>query len=306
MDLDRLRGYLVFARTLNFSAAARQINVSQPALHAQVKQLEAELGVSLYARDAGRLVLTEQGRALLMFGQNLLDEVGRFEAGLRGEKPVEELRLGAGLTATLYLLPGPLREFRARWPEAECRLGVHHRADVLALLRSAELDLGVTSVERCPDDMKAFVCARTRHALIVPAGHALARARGITLADIAEHPLVLPRAGLQHRRMIDDAFRSAGVDYRAALETEGWEVMKHYVALGFGIAIVNDLCLAHSVPPEIVSRPLADLFPERVYRAIWARKRQLPEPAVRFLALLRDPSGSRRQASGVREGAGVE
>ena len=71
-------------------------------------------------------------------------------------------RLGAGLTATLDLLPDPLRDFRARWPEAECRLGVQHRADGLGLLRSAELDLGVTSVERCPDDMKAFVCARTR------------------------------------------------------------------------------------------------------------------------------------------------
>ncbi len=288
MDLDRLRGFLAFARAMNFSAAARQINVSQPALHAQVKQLEAEMGVSLYGRDAGRLVLTDQGRALVLFGQNLLDDVERFETDLRGEKLAEELRLGAGLTATLYLLPGPLRDFRAQWPDVECRLGVHHRADVLALLRSAELDLGVTSVERCPDDMKAFVCARTRHALIVPVGHALARARKISLADIAKHPLVLPRVGLQHRTMIDTALRAAGVEYRAALETEGWEVMKHYVALGFGIAIVNDLCLAHSVPSEIVSRPLGDLFPERVYRAIWARKRQLPEPARRFLAQLRE------------------
>jgi DNA-binding transcriptional LysR family regulator len=252
------------------------------------------MGVSLYGRDAGRLVLTEQGRMLVLFGQNLLDEVGRFEADLRGEKPAEELRLGAGLTATLYLLPGPLRDFRSRFPDVECRLGVHHRADVLTLLRSAELDLGVTSVERTPDDMKAFVCARTRHALIVQAGHPLAEARKITLAGIAKHPLVLPRAGLQHRRMIDDAFRSAGVEYHAALETEGWEVMKHYVALGFGIAIVNDLCLAHSVPPEIVSRPLADLFPERVYRAIWAKKRRLPEPATRFLTYLRERAARSR------------
>jgi len=288
MDLDRLRGFLAFARVLNFSAAARQINVSQPALHAKVRQLETELGVALYARDSGRLVLTEQGRSLLMFGQNLLDEVEHFETGLRGDKPNEELRLGAGLTATLYLLPAPLRDFRAKWPDVECRLAVHHRADVLGLLRSAELDLGVTSVERCPDDMKAFICARTRHALIVQKGHSLARARRMSLADIAEFPLVLPRAGLQHRRMIDDAFRSAGVEYHAALETEGWEVMKHYVALGFGIAIVNDLCLAHSVPPEIVARPLGDLFPERVYRAIWAKKRHLPEPAKRFITYLRE------------------
>lgn len=294
MDLDRLRGYLAFARVLNFTAAARQINISQPALHAQVKQLETEVGVALYARESGRLVLTEQGRALLMFGQNLLDEVERFETGLRGQNLNEELRLGAGLTATLYLLPAPLREFRAKWPDVECRLAVHHRADTLGMLRTAELDLGVTSVERVPDDMKAFVCARTRHALIVQTGHALATARRISLADIAEFPLVLPRAGLQHRRMIDDAFRRAGVEYRAALETEGWEVMKHYVALGFGIAIVNDLCLAHSVPPEIVARPLADLFPERVYRAIWARKRRLPEPAEQFLAYLRGRSATGR------------
>jgi len=243
--------------------------------------------VKLYTRDAGRLQLTEHGRSLLLFGQNLLDEVSRFESELRGEPLTDELRLGAGLTATLYLLPAPLRDFRARRPDVECRLGVHHRADVLALVRSADLDLGVTSIERCPEDLESFVCARTRHALIVPAGHALADRRKISLADIAEHPLVLPRAGLQHRRMIDDAFRKAGVEYRAALETEGWEVMKHYVALGFGIAIVNDLCLAHSVPREIVSRPLHELFPERVYRAVWARKRQLPEPAREFSTHLR-------------------
>ena len=272
---------------MNFSAAARRIHVSQPALHAQVKQLEAELGVPLYRRDAGRLVLTEQGRNLVLFGQNLLDQITDLEETLRGATPAEELRLGAGLTATLYLLPQPLRECRARWPDVECRLAVHHRADVLALLRSAELDLGVTSIERCPDDMDGFICARTRHALIVPAGHPLASTRKITLARIAEHPLVLPRIGLQHRRMLDDAFRAAGVEYRAALETEGWEVMKHYVALGFGIAVVNDLCLAHSVPPEIVARPLPGLFPERVYRAIWSRQRRLPEPATLFLARLK-------------------
>jgi DNA-binding transcriptional LysR family regulator len=94
--------------------------------------------------------------------------------------------------------------------------------------------------------------------------------------------------------MLDEAFRAAVVDYRAALETEGWEVMKHYVALGFGIAIVNDLCLKHSVPPDVVSRPLADLFPERVYRAIWAKKRRLPEPATRFLTHLRERAAQDR------------
>ena len=164
-------------------------------------------------------------------------------------------------------------------------------ARVAANLRLRSIGVEMASVERVPDDMKTFVCARTRHALIVQAGHPLARARKISLADIAEFPLVLPRSGLQHRRMIDDAFRAAGVEYRAALETEGWEVMKHYVALGFGIAIVNDLCLAHSVPPEIVSRPLGDLFPERVYRAIWAKKRRLPSPATQFLTDLRAVRG---------------
>jgi len=54
MDLDRLRGFLAFAREMNFSSAARRINVSQPALHGQVKRLEEDLGVSLYTRDAGR------------------------------------------------------------------------------------------------------------------------------------------------------------------------------------------------------------------------------------------------------------
>ena len=287
MDLDRLRGFLAFAREMNFSAAARRIHVSQPALHAQVKHLEAELGVALYTRDGGRLILTEQGRTLLLFGQNLLDQVEDFKQTLLGTTPSEELRLGAGLTATLYLLPEPLRDFRARWPKVECRLAVHHRADVLALLRSAELDLGVTSIEQYPDDMDGFICARTRQALIVPAGHPLASARKITLARIAQHPLVLPQAGLRHRRMIDDAFRAAGLEYHAALETEGWEVMKHYVALGFGIAVVNDLCLTHSVPAEIVARPLPSLFPERVYRAVWSRQRRLPETARRFLERLR-------------------
>jgi DNA-binding transcriptional LysR family regulator len=290
MNLDRLRGFMAFARTRNFTAAARELHISQPALHAKVKQLEAELGVSLYTRDGSQLALTEQGQSLLVFGQNLFDQVEAYEREVKGTKALEELRLGAGLTATLYLLPEPLRVFRSRWPGVECRIAVHHRADVLALIRSAELDLGLTSGEHVPDDMEAFVCTRTRHALITPKGHPMARCGAITLARLAEHPLVLPRVGLQHRRMIDDAFRAAGVEYRAALETEGWEVMKHYVALGFGIAVVNDLCLAHSVPPEITVQPLPGLFPERVYRAIWSQRRRLPGAATRFLECLREAS----------------
>src|SRR5688572_1423927 len=114
MDLDRLRGFLAFAREMNFSSAARRINVSQPALHGQVKRLEEDLGVALYTRDAGRLVLTEHGRALVLFGQNILDQIDDFEHTIRGTQSGGELRLGAGLTATLYLLPEPLRHFRAR------------------------------------------------------------------------------------------------------------------------------------------------------------------------------------------------
>ena len=179
-------------------------------------------------------------------------------------------------------------------PDHEVRvIGTRHGEKLYEALLSRE--------ERAAaEDLEGFACAVTRHALIVPAGHPLARARNITLERIAEHPLVLPRKGLQHRRMVDEAFREAGLDYSAALETEGWQVMKHYVALGFGIAVVNDLCLAHSVPPQIVSRPLVDIFPERVYRAIWVRKRRLPEAARRYLELLRERASEHGVPAGAR------
>ncbi|MEW6731043.1 MAG: LysR family transcriptional regulator [Acidobacteriota bacterium] len=287
MDLEKVRGFIAFAKALNFTQAARAANISQPALFAQVRQLEAELGVPLYYKEAGQLQLTEYGRDLLLFGQNLLDEVAEFKAKLRGVVERRPLRVGAGLTATLYLLPNFLRVFRASAPEAECRVVVRHRGSVMDMLRRAELELGITSVEQLPADMAGVICARARHALIVPRAHALARARKITLERIARYGLIVPPLGFEQRRLIDSIFESSGVPFQVALETEGWEVIKHYVALGFGIAIVNDLCLTQNVPAELHVRHLAELFPEKIYRVVWCQGRRLPDTAQAFLKCIK-------------------
>ncbi|WP_026405559.1 LysR family transcriptional regulator [Actinomadura rifamycini] len=259
MDLDRvstdaLASFAVFADHLNFTRAAEELHISQPALHVKVRKLAETLGRPLYTRHGRRLALTPAGEAAARFARDLDARVASFLADLHGTARAPTLAAGEG--AYLYLLGGVVRP--------GVRLINGDRPRTLAAVRTGRADVGVAVLDVLPADLTATVLATYPQVLVMPADHPLAASPALSLADLAGTALIVPPPTGPHRVALERALRAADVPWSVAVEAEGWPLMLHFVALGVGLAVVNG-CVAPS--PGLVAREIIDL-PAVAYHAL--------------------------------------
>lgn len=267
MNLDYLRAFVVFSEHLNLTQAATVLHISQPALHAQLGRLADDLGVSLYVRSGRSLQLTREGAQVAAFGRELLAQVASFEATLRGESRPAPITLAAGEGSFLYLLGPAVRAFTARHL-APLRLMTADLSDVIEALRIGTAQVGVAALLEPPADIVARPLTDVPPALLVPSGHPLAAGTGpLPLSALSGARLIVPPRGRPHRDSIAAALLEAGVRWEVSVEAGGWELMRHFVGMGLGLAIVNGFC---PPPPGGVRRPILGL-PARRY---WILRRQ--------------------------------
>lgn len=272
-DLDLLRAFSVFARHLNFTRAARELHVSQPALHAQVARLSETLGVALYARDGRGLTLTADGARVAGFAHDLTAQATRFLSSMRGESSVAPVVLAAGEGSYLYLLGEGIRAY-LQHPEGPLRLMTSDRDATLAAVRAGAADLGVAPLDARVSDLRCARLADVSQMLAMPAAHPLAEKKFVKLKSLAGQRLIVPPEGRAHRAALSEALAAQRVDWEVAVEATGWELMLRFVELGLGLAVVNAFC---RLPKGVVARPLRDL-PTRVYHLV-SRRSGAPTPA---------------------------
>ncbi len=253
----------MFAEHLNFTRAAAELHISQPALHVKVRKLAQALGRPLYHRSGRRLVLTADGEAVARFARAHDERLAHVLAEFAGAAPRRPVVLAAGQGAYLYLLGDPIRAVLAEEPTRLRLLNCDHR-QMLAAVRTGQAHLGVSVLDVLPDDLTAVELATFTQVLLLPEGHRLARLRSVALRDLAGASLVVPPQHRPHRVLLGQALGAAGVDWTVAVEAEGWPLITHFVALGVGLAIVNGCVPA---PAGLVARPVRDL-PTVTYHAV--------------------------------------
>jgi len=257
VSADALASFVVFADHLNFTRAAAELHISQPALHVKIRKLAQALGRPLYHRSGRRLVLTADGEAVARFARAHDERLVHFLAEFAGAAPRRPVVLAAGQGAYLYLLGDTIRAVLAEEPTRLRLINCDHR-QMLAAVRTGQAHLGVSVLDVLPDDLTAVELATFPQVLLVPEGHRLARRRSVKLADLAGASLVIPPQRRPHRVLLERALGAAGVDWTVAVEAEGWPLITHFVALGVGLAIVNGCVPA---PSGLVARPVTDLPP---------------------------------------------
>ncbi len=262
MDLALLPTFEAFAETLNFTRAAEKVHLSQPAVHMQVRKLEAELGVSLYRRVGRGLELPREGIALARFARETAGRTRGFLDELRGARSSEPVVLAAGEGAFLYLLGPALRAWRG-----PLRLLTRDRDGTLDAVRSGVAHLGVAALDATPEGLESVALTTVEPLVVMPKAHRLAKRRSVRVKDLEGCPMIVPPEGRPHREAIAQAFRRARVPLEIAVEATGWETTIHFVALGLGLAIVNGCC---RLPPALRGRPIAELAGVE-YRAVFAR-----------------------------------
>jgi len=285
--LKQLRAFCHAARTGSVSAAAEKICLSQPTVSLQIQALEREFATVLFERRGPKIRLTPEGELLYELAQPLVEGMDKLHETFSlqcGRVDQGTLDIAAGESTILYILPEPIRRFNERYPGIDVRLHNVTGRDGLAMLRADEVDLAVGSMLEVPDDVTYRPVVTYRPTLITPAGHPLSKKSDVKLADIARYGLILPPRHLSTWRLVDLVFSQHDLAYKVTLEAGGWEVIKKYVELGFGISIVTDVCLTGD---ESLGRvPLEQYFPRRSYGIVLRRGKFLSPQTKRFQEIM--------------------
>ncbi len=283
--LKQLRAFCAVARTGKMTHAADELFLSQSAISLQVKALEQDLSIVLFERRGPRIQLTPDGRKLLEMARPLvegMDGLGeRFDKEVRGNLESGRLVIAAGESTIMYILPGLIAAFRERYPKIRVQLRNVTGRDGLAMIREDEVDFAIGSMLDVPSDITYEPMYSFDPALIMPIGHELADKKHIRLKDIAPYGLILPPRRLTTWRMVDRIFQQHGVPLSVVLEVGGWEVIKRYVELDFGISITTGICLRKADP--LVVRNMSRYFPKRTYGTVIRRGKHLSLAARAFL-----------------------
>ncbi len=265
--------------------AAEQLFLSQPAISLQVRALERELDTVLFERHGPRINMTREGQELHEMARPLVEGLeslnSRFNRKMKGDLESGEVVIAAGESTIIYLLPLLVKHFRERYPNIHVQLRNVTGRDGLAMIRDDEVDFAIGSMLDIPSDISYEPVYSYEPALIMPLGHPLADRNEIKIEDIAPYGLILPPRRLTTWRMVDRVFQQHQVPFNVTLEVGGWEVIKRYVELDFGISIVTGICLREN--DKLVAKNMSAYFPKRSYGTVMRRGKYLSPQARAFL-----------------------
>jgi DNA-binding transcriptional LysR family regulator len=289
MELHLLRSFREVARERSFTGAARNLVLTQPAVSQQVKALEDELGERLFDRTGRDVRLTAAGEVLLEATERVFavvdDAVRRIREARTSD--VGRVTLACGDTVALYLLPPVLGEFRRRFQKAEVAVRNHASREVLELVLAGGADLGVaTAPPHLDPALEAAPLLDEALVLALPPGHALAGKASPSLAEVDGEPAVLIAKPSVTRSVIDRGLREAGVRLVPVMESGNFEVVKAYVARGFGITLLPAMAVTEADRERLAVKPLPASFPRRRLVVLRRRDRFQTRLARELTALL--------------------
>jgi LysR family cys regulon transcriptional activator len=280
MNFQQLRSVRETARQgFNLTLVAEALHTSQPGVSRQIKELEDELGVQLFERAGRRLLgLTPPGLAMMPIIERLLQEADNLRNASADFTGTERgvLSLAATHTQARYALPGAVRDFRDQHPQVALHLQQGSPRQIAQLVLEGKADLAVAT-EALADypDLVALPCYRWTHVVIAPAGHALAQeaAQGqrLTLARLAQFPLITYEAGYTGRSHIDEAFAREGRVPEVVLAAMDADVIKTYVELGIGVGIIASMAFDEHRDAQLRAIDARDLFATNTTRVALKR-----------------------------------
>ncbi|WP_193731495.1 LysR substrate-binding domain-containing protein [Komagataeibacter sp. FXV3] len=259
MFLRQLTYLIALDRYQHFSRAAESCGVSQPALSAAIRQLEAELGITIIRRTRRFNGLTDEGRRVLAWARQTLAALDglRQEAAFAQEVAGGTLSIGA-MPPGMQAIPLLLESFRSAIPGLHLQVRIGSCADTIHRLRQQQLDLGLVYLDQIASDAPFDVLPlfTEQHVLVAaePIVLPTGRREWGTLADL---PLCLLSPEMRTRQIVDAAFRGAGVTPTVVLETNSLEVLYAELLAGRLASILPVMALpTHTGHCRLQVRPL--------------------------------------------------
>lgn len=287
-SLKQIRYFVAAAETGQVSQAAVELNVSQSAVTAAIKQLEASLQARLFERHSNGVTLSHQGHRFLQHARNVLAAVDEAERATQAARSDVAGCLCLGVTYTVagYFLPTHLARFQRAFPRIEVALSEAPRSEIERALASGELDMAVllTSNLEDLDGLVSETLLRSRRRLWLPLEHPLLRLPRITLEDVSQEAyimLTVDEAAQTAERYWEHTSHRPQVIFR----TSSVEAVRSMVSIGMGVTILSDMVYRpwSLEGQRIETRSVEGAVPSMDVGIAWQRGATLSPAAVTFL-----------------------
>ncbi len=285
MEFRHLRYFLAVADALHFTKAAEGLHVSQPALSAQVKQLEQEVGVPLFDRLGRSVHLTRAGMIFREHARRALREMELAQATIAQEEGLQRGQLTVGVVQTVnaYLVPEIVTRFSTKYPLVSLKLDELSGPDIEAGVENGALDMGIGFVPVTSERIENQPLFEEDFVLIASPGHRLARRRQLSLSALAEESLILLPDIFCTRRLLNASFERIGAQPKIIVEMNSIEGILATVRTSKLATVLPRLSLGGGRNNGLRGIPLKNPTPRRGVGLLW-KKGGYRSGAVRALA----------------------
>lgn len=256
MDLQQLRVFRAVVESGGFTRASEQLGLSQSTVSQHIKQLEDELGSSLFLRAGKKVYISEAGKQLVIYADRIFREFKNAEMSVRELSAMKRgtIRLGTGATTLTYQLPKVLGEYKRRYPHIDLIVITATTESLLTQVATQTLDLAIV-MQTANTPQHVFITPLETEELVVilNAEHSLARKNSLDPADLESLPFILYEKHKVMQDLIESYFVRMKISPRISMTLENIEAIKSLVIAGLGASIVP-LCSVASVPPTSMLR----------------------------------------------------
>lgn len=294
MDLDQLHTFLEIVRLKSFSKAAQTCYRTQPAISAQVRQLEQELNTSLFERLGTKIALTTAGKIFAEYAENILELRRRAQDSINELErvPKGELIIAANEATCIYVLPEVFSLYKTRYPNVQLSVDRSYGARVVEAVLDNLADFGITQLPVQEKKLQVATIHADEIKLIAPPGHPLGLKREILPRDLLGHPVLLPKSGTTRARLNVWA-EAVEEELQISMELDSTEMIKRFVMAGLGVSfLAASNCKEETAAGRMSVIPLGPEPMIRKLGLIYRKDKALSKAALGFIDVILENAGT--------------
>jgi DNA-binding transcriptional LysR family regulator len=285
MDFDQLETFLEVARLSSFSRAAERRFRTQPAISAQIRALEEEVGARLLDRSGGKVAVTAAGKVFQRYAEDTLEQrrVVLIALAEMDRVPRGEIVVAANEGTCLHILPEVFAEFKRQYADVAVNVKRLEHAKILESVIENSCDFGVISMPVTDKRLTVVMIHRDELVVITPPNHPLASRGKVKVAEVLTYPLLLPKVG-RTRDALENTFDERRLKPTISMELDSGELMKRFVAAGIGVGFIARSNVGEDLRAKVLAAvELADATIQRDLALVFRKDKALSRAALAFI-----------------------
>lgn len=290
IDLNLYKIFYIVAITGNITKASEKLYISQPAVTKSIKQLEKSLGGALFIRTKKGVTLTEEGKVLVEYVRNILDEAKNAENKINSLIKLEEgkIHIGASATVSKHFLMPYLEEFHRLYPNIDIEITNELTTNLVKGLRNGYIDFLVTNLPMKEYmDLDIKVCAKLHDSFACSNKYLQDEKRVYNLEELLKHKIITQKEPSNTRAFLNQYMQNNSIEFHPDIEIVSYNLVVEFIKAGFGIGYVTKEFVKQEIKnKEIYEIKVEPKIPTRDLGIITLKNNNLNYAATKFIELI--------------------